>query len=89
MNETDPVSAAMHRFNRNPAEGVKYTTITPYTPLEELAKFFRGEFSGEKQDFAVVTDENRKFVIGVVTDTDLAEFEKRRPSVKIDVEEST
>ncbi|KAI9723147.1 MAG: hypothetical protein M1828_004250 [Chrysothrix sp. TS-e1954] len=32
-----------------------------------------------KQDFAVVTDDERKFVLGVVTREDLDEFVRRRP----------
>lgn len=33
----------------------------------------------QKQDFAVVTDGMRRFVLGVVTRADLEEFVKRRP----------
>ena len=33
----------------------------------------------EPQDFAVVTDPERRFVLGVVTKADLEEFVKRRP----------
>lgn len=54
------------------------------TPLEELERFFEGETVGgerrEKQDFAVVTDASRKFVLGVATKGDLEEFVKRRPA---------
>jgi len=50
------------------------------TPLEELEAFFRGEGSGEKQDFAVITDEKRRFVLGVATVEDLGEFVRRRPA---------
>jgi len=53
------------------------------TPLEELERFFEGEIGGtrrEKQDFAVVTDASRKFVLGVATKADLEEFVKRRPA---------
>jgi hypothetical protein len=32
------------------------------------------------QEFAVVTDAGRKFVLGVATKQDLEEFVKRRPS---------
>lgn len=32
-----------------------------------------------KQDFAIVTDPARKFVLGVVTEGDLQEFVRRRP----------
>lgn len=79
VKESDLVSAAMQRFNRKDR---KYTTITTETSLHDLEKFFNGEFSeGEEQQFAVVTDGERKFVLGVVTNDDLKEFSKRRPSL--------
>ncbi|CAG9939242.1 unnamed protein product [Clonostachys rosea f. rosea IK726] len=55
--------------------------ITMETPLEELEAFFRGGVTeGEwTQDFAVITDDNRRFVMGVATVQDLEEFAKRRP----------
>ncbi|KAM0514659.1 hypothetical protein ACHAPE_006655 [Trichoderma viride] len=76
---SDPVSAAMTRFQR---KGRKYQVITLQTPLEELEGFFRGNVSGGpwKEEFAVVTDENRRFVLGVATVQDLEEFVKRRPA---------
>lgn len=82
VKETDPVSAAMQRFNRKKGT---YQVITMETPLEELEQFFESETgpNGEKrakQDFAVVTDVSRKFVLGVATKADLAEFVKRRPA---------
>lgn len=49
------------------------------TPLEELQGFFEGDGTGEKRDFAVVTDAERKFVLGVATKGDLEEFVRRRP----------
>jgi hypothetical protein len=54
------------------------------TELWELEGFFEGmgELStgdSQKQDFAVVTDAGRKFVLGVATKEDLEEFVKRRP----------
>lgn len=74
----DPLSAAMHRFQRR---GRRYRVITMDTPLEQLEAFFEGaETAGQKQDFAVVTDENRRFVLGVATRADLEEFVKRRPA---------
>ncbi|KAL2219379.1 putative cystathionine beta-synthase [Thermoascus aurantiacus ATCC 26904] len=81
VKESDPVSAAMLRFNRK--RGNVYHVITMETPLEELERFFEGEIGGtrrEKQDFAVVTDASRKFVLGVATKADLEEFVKRRPA---------
>lgn len=79
MQSTDPLSAAMTRFQRR---GRKYRVITMQTPLEELEAFFRGGVpDGEwKEEFAVITDENRRFVLGVTTVQDLEEFVKRRPA---------
>lgn len=77
----DPLSAAMTRFQRR---GRTYRVITMQTPLEELESFFRGDGAGAgdewAQEFAVVTDENRRFVLGVATVQDLEEFVKRRPA---------
>lgn len=75
--DTDPVEAAMMRFRRR---GRSYRVITMDTPLEELEAFFEGAHGGEKQDFAVVTDHGRRFVLGVATREDLAEFVRRRPA---------
>ncbi|KAK7970030.1 cystathionine beta-synthase [Apiospora sp. TS-2023a] len=75
----DAIGQAMARFQR---KGRKYKVITMSTPLEELEAFFEGAndpFS-QKQDFAVVTDEGRRFVLGVATRDDLEEFVKRRPA---------
>ncbi|CAH0048030.1 unnamed protein product [Clonostachys solani] len=74
----DPLSAAMTRFQRR---GRTYQVITMETPLEELEAFFRGGVPEAewKQDFAVITDDNRRFVMGVATVQDLEEFVKRRP----------
>ncbi|KZZ89446.1 Cystathionine beta-synthase, core [Moelleriella libera RCEF 2490] len=75
----DPISAAMARFKR---KGRRYRVITTETTLEELEEFFRaGKTDGPwQQEFAVVTDENRRFVLGVATAQDLEEFVKRRPA---------
>ncbi|KAI3323457.1 hypothetical protein HD806DRAFT_88130 [Xylariaceae sp. AK1471] len=75
----DPLSRAMVRFQR---KGRRYTVITMTTPLENLEAFFEGvgDSQGQKQDFAVVTDEARRFVLGVATRADLEEFVKRRPA---------
>ncbi|CCC09405.1 hypothetical protein SMACR_05178 [Sordaria macrospora] len=75
----DEVRTAMMRFRRK--GGAKYNVITMETPLEELEAFFAGvATAGQKQDFAVITDENRRFVLGVATVADLEEFVKRRPA---------
>lgn len=75
VHQSSPISDAMTRFQR---KGRKYKIITLATPLEELEEFFEGGF--QKQDFAVVTDEARRFVLGVATRDDLEEFVKRRPA---------
>ncbi|OXN05251.1 hypothetical protein CDV58_04704 [Aspergillus fumigatus] len=82
VKETDPVSTAMQRFNRKRGT---YQVITMETPLEELEQFFESETGPngerrEKQQFAVVTDGSRKFVLGLATKADLEEFVKRRPA---------
>jgi CBS domain-containing protein len=82
LNPSDTVSKAMVKFERG--EGKKYQVITMETELWELEGFFEdlGPLStGNKQTFAVVTDEGRKFVLGVVTKGDLSEFTRRRPSM--------
>lgn len=78
VTEADQVSKAMVKFRR---KGRVYKVITMDTPLEELELFFNGGENGEgKQEFAVVTDEKRRFVLGVATRTDLEEFARRRPA---------
>lgn len=75
VNQASPITDAMTRFQR---KGRKYKVITMATPLEELEEFFEGGV--QKQEFAVVTDEARRFVLGVATRADLEEFVKRRPA---------
>lgn len=79
VQDSDYVEKAMQKFRRR---GNVYKIITMNTPLEELEAFFNGSAapSGEKQDFAVVTDGSRRFVLGVATRGDLEEFVKRRPN---------
>jgi len=79
VKETDKVSEAMIKFRR---KGKVYKVITMDTPLEELEEFFNGGANGKgaTQEFAVVTDERRRFVLGVATRTDLEEFARRRPA---------
>jgi delta-aminolevulinic acid dehydratase/porphobilinogen synthase len=78
VKDDDPVEKAMQKFRR---KGHVYKVITTDTPLEELEDFFNGGADGkEAQDFAVVTDEARRFVLGVATKGDLEEFVKRRPA---------
>jgi len=75
----DPLSSAMMRFQR---KGRKYQVITMETTLEQLEAFFRAGKTdgGWGESFAVITDENRRFVLGVATVSDLEEFVKRRPA---------
>ena len=78
VRESDYVEHAMQRFRRR---GNVYKIITMDTPLEELEGFFDGGIDGSgPQDFAVVTDAGRRFVLGVATKWDLEEFVKRRPA---------
>jgi CO dehydrogenase/acetyl-CoA synthase epsilon subunit len=78
VKESDEVKEAMIKFRR---KGRIYKVITMDTPLEELEEFFRGGVDGNgPQDFAVVTDASRRFVLGVATVKDLEEFVKRRPA---------
>lgn len=71
----------MMKFQR---KGKKYEVITMETPLEDLERFFfggAGSQGGKPQRwFAVVTDEERRFVLGVATVDDLERFVERRPS---------
>ncbi|KAI9806857.1 MAG: hypothetical protein M1833_002514 [Piccolia ochrophora] len=74
----DAVENAMQKFRR---KGQIYKIITMDTPLEELEDFFNGGVRGNKtQDFAVITDGARRFVLGVTTKSDLEEFVRRRPA---------
>ncbi|KAI9720059.1 MAG: hypothetical protein M1812_003186 [Candelaria pacifica] len=78
VHEIDPVEKVMLKFRR---KGNVYKVITKDTPLEELEDFFNGVVKGsEPQDFAVVTDASRRFVLGVATKSDLEEFVRRRPA---------
>lgn len=77
IHDDDHVEKAMIRFKR---KGRRYRLITMETPLEELEAFFSGDGTSEKQEFAVVTDPARRFVLGVATRGDLEEFVRRRPS---------
>ncbi|TAQ83682.1 hypothetical protein B7494_g7994 [Chlorociboria aeruginascens] len=77
VRESDEVAKAMVKFRRR---GRVYRVITMDTSLEELEAFFNGEETGVKQEFAVVTDDKRRFVLGVATRTDLEEFARRRPA---------
>lgn len=82
LEPSDPVKKAMVQFSRG--GGKVYQVITMDTELWELEGFFENVgplATGLKQDFAVVTDGGRKFVLGVATRHDLNEFTRRRPSM--------
>ncbi|PIL27595.1 hypothetical protein GSI_10746 [Ganoderma sinense ZZ0214-1] len=66
---SDDVEKYMTRFKRT---GTTYTVIAPSTPLAELEDFL------SRNIFAIVTDWDRKFVLGVVTSQDLENFVSRR-----------
>jgi len=68
----DKVSQYMTHFNRSSSQ--PYTIITPLTPLTELEEFLK------KNIFALVTDQNRKFVLALATTQDLENFVTRRGS---------
>ncbi|CAK7563219.1 MAG: hypothetical protein SEPTF4163_001082 [Sporothrix epigloea] len=73
-------SAAMTRFGFK-WQGRAYRVITMQTPLEQLEAFFAGAMTrGQPQEFAVITDERRRFVLGVATAADLEIFVNRRPA---------
>ncbi|KAI0711276.1 hypothetical protein C8Q76DRAFT_52741 [Earliella scabrosa] len=69
-NPDDKVETYMTKFKRTAA--TPYTIITPSTPLAELEEFLK------RNIFAIVTDWDRKFVLGVVTSQDLEKFVTRR-----------
>lgn len=76
VKDTDQVETAMQKFRRR---GTRYKVISMETSLEELEEFFKGGVDGSgAQEFAVVTDQARKFVLGVATRADLEGFLKRR-----------
>jgi len=56
--------------------GKRYSVLTPYSPLEDLASFFnRGNY------FAIITNDLGQFVYGVVTPQDLVKYEQSRPKL--------
>ncbi|TDL24590.1 hypothetical protein BD410DRAFT_896781 [Rickenella mellea] len=67
---SDGVIKHMTKFQRGTSQ--PYKLITPSTPLDELEEFL------EHNGFALVTDDNRKFVLAVVTQQDLENFVSRR-----------
>ncbi|KAI0827038.1 hypothetical protein BC628DRAFT_1370500 [Trametes gibbosa] len=69
-NPDDKVAQYMTKFKRTAA--TPYTIITPSTPLAELEDFLK------RNIFAIVTDWDRKFVLGVATSQDLENFVSRR-----------
>lgn len=72
---SDKVKEHYVRFRKG-AGSREYRKITPNTPLEDLEAFFK---SGE--EFAVITDDERRFVLGVATKEDLDKFVQARPQI--------
>lgn len=64
--------------NTSSSKKREFLKITPETPLEQLEQFFK-----QGQEFAVVTDDERRFVLGVAVKEDLDKFVKSRPSLKV------
>ncbi|RUS35291.1 tryptophan synthase beta subunit-like PLP-dependent enzyme, partial [Jimgerdemannia flammicorona] len=87
---SDPVSRWMFHFGKQ-GKGEKYEVITPDTPLATLGRYLDGatflmysflpnhtaKFF-EKNSFAVITDEQRRWCLGVATKYDLISFLNRR-----------
>jgi len=71
VNPIDKISSCMTRFNRSPSTN-PYTIITPDTALADLESFLKDHI------FALITDYERKFVLGVATSQDLEAFVSRR-----------
>jgi len=69
-NPSDTVAVYMTKFLRRASE--PYTLLTPMTTLADLEEFLK------KNDFALVTDYGRKFVLAVATQQDLNSFVSRR-----------
>jgi len=70
VNADDNVTKLATKFDRS--SGRKYNVITPSTRLEDLETFLKAN------QFALVTDYERKFVLGVATLQDLESFVNRR-----------
>ncbi|KZT56309.1 hypothetical protein CALCODRAFT_497617 [Calocera cornea HHB12733] len=70
--EVNPDVAISNYTTRFPTTSKPYRVITPDTPLEDLEDFLCVE------EFALVTDSERKFVLGVATRADLDNFISRR-----------
>jgi CBS domain-containing protein len=95
VSEEDSVEQAMMRFRRRGRTYWVITMDTPLEELEGFfegeaprgedtdgkgGKEVDGQLGAEgKRDFAIVTDQGRRFVLGVATRWDLDEFVRRRP----------
>ncbi|RSH80010.1 uncharacterized protein EHS24_009681 [Apiotrichum porosum] len=71
--EADPISSHTTHFPMT-SKAHPYTVITPDTTLEDLEAFF----NSQGVEFALVTDDDRKWVLAVATRSDLETFVKRR-----------
>ncbi|KZO89732.1 hypothetical protein CALVIDRAFT_547755 [Calocera viscosa TUFC12733] len=74
--QVNPDVAISNYTTRFPTTSKPYRVITPDTPLEDLEDFLRVE------EFALVTDSERKFVLGVATRSDLEMIDVGRLDLK-------
>lgn len=73
---SDTVSNTTPKTKILKPRGKRYSVLTPYSPLEDLASFFnRGNY------FAIITNDLGNFVYGVVTPQDLLKYEQSRPKL--------
>ncbi|KXN85571.1 Cystathionine beta-synthase [Leucoagaricus sp. SymC.cos] len=70
LSQNDKISKFMVKFVRKASE--PYTLVTPWSSLSELEDFLKSNI------FALVTDNERKFVLAVATSQDLENFVSRR-----------
>ncbi|KAI5952341.1 hypothetical protein KGF54_003207 [Candida jiufengensis] len=60
-----------------PNTGKRYSVLTPFSPLEDLASFF----NRDNNYFAIITNDEGTFVYGIATPEDLIKYEKSRPKL--------
>jgi len=71
--QADPnAKASLYMIKFQRSTSIPYTVVTPLTPLGELETFLTYNI------FAIITDSERKFLLGVATSQDLENFVKRR-----------
>jgi len=72
IDANDQVINLTTKFDRSRTRARQYQVITPDTPLEILEEFL------QTNEFALVTDAERKFVLAIATAQDLENFVTRR-----------